>query len=129
MPAAPRCGLAMRVRHILPGVSVVLMVAMWLATARYIPDAGLQPAGTQEQLAEPIFDDPQLLASDRPPVAELQRSPITHVEILLGIMVFATAVGEGAANDWLALMLVDNRGAPAAFGALTYAEAFCLGLR
>jgi MFS family permease len=105
----------------LPGVSVVLMVAMWLATARYIPDAGLHPAGTQEQLEEPIFDEPQLLASDRPPVAELQRSTITHVEILLGIIVFATAVGEGAANDWLALMLVDNRGAPAAFGALTYA--------
>ena len=105
----------------LPGVLVVLMVAMWLATARYIPDAGLHPAGTQEQLDEPVFDEPQLLASDRPPVAELQRSAITHVEILLGIMVFATAVGEGAANDWLALMLVDNRGAPAAFGALTYA--------
>ena len=34
---------------------------------------------------------------------------------------FGTAVGEGAANDWLALMLVDNRAAPAAFGALTYA--------
>ena len=105
----------------LPGVSVVLMVAMWFATARYIPDAGLHPDGTQEQLDEPIFDEPQVLASDRPPVAELQRSAITHVEILLGIIVFATAVGEGAANDWLALMLVDNRGAPAAFGALTYA--------
>jgi len=105
----------------LPGVSVVLMVAMWFATARYIPDAGLHPAGIQEQLHEPLFDEPQVLASDHPPVAELQRSAITHVEILLGIIVFATAVGEGAANDWLALMLVDNRGAPAAFGALTYA--------
>ena len=105
----------------LPGVSVALMVAMWFATARYIRDAGLHPAGSQEQLDEPIFDEPQLLASDRPPVAELQRPAITQVEILLGIIVFATAVGEGAANDWLALMLVDNRGAPAAFGALTYA--------
>ena len=61
-----------------------------------------------------------MFAADRPPVAELQGSAITRVEILLGIIVFATAVGEGAANDWLALMLVDNRGAPAAFGALTY---------
>ena len=49
----------------LPGVSVLLMVAMWLATARYIPDAGLHPAGPQEQLDEPIFNEPQLLASDR----------------------------------------------------------------
>jgi len=30
-------------------------------------------------------------------------------------------VGEGAANNWLAVMLVDNRGVPPAFGALTYA--------
>jgi len=105
----------------LPGVSAVLMVAMWFATARYISDAGLHPSAIQEQLDEPIFDEPQVLAADRPPVAELQVSTITRVEILLGIIVFATAVGEGAANDWLALMLVDNRGAPAAFGALTYA--------
>jgi MFS family permease len=103
------------------GVSVILMMAMWLATVRYIPDAGLHPSATQDQLEEPIFDEPQVLASDRRPVAELQRSTITRVELLLGIMVFATAVGEGAANDWLALMLVDNRGAPASFGALTYA--------
>jgi MFS family permease len=103
------------------GVSVILMMAMWLATVRYIPDAGLHPSATQEQLEEPIFDEPQVLASDRRPVAELQKSAITRVELLLGIMVFATAVGEGAANDWLALMLVDNRGAPASFGALTYA--------
>ena len=54
-------------------------------------------------------------------VAALRRSPISRVEILLGIIVFATAVGEGAANDWLALMLVDNRDAPPALGALTYA--------
>ena len=53
-------------------------------------------------------------------IAETQSS-ITRVEILLGIIVFGTAVGEGAANDWLALVLVDNRGAPAALGALTYA--------
>jgi MFS family permease len=103
------------------GVSVILMMAMWLATVRYIPDAGLHPSATQEQLEEPIFDEPQVLASDRRPVAELQKSAITRVELLLGIMVFATALGEGAANDWLALMLVDNRGAPASFGALTYA--------
>ena len=35
-------------------------------------------------------------------------------------MILATAVGEGVANDWLALVLVDDRGAPPAVGALTY---------
>ena len=46
---------------------------------------------------------------------------ITRAEILLGLITLGTAVGEGAANDWLALALVDNRGAAAAVGALTYA--------
>jgi MFS family permease len=46
---------------------------------------------------------------------------ITRTEILLGLITLGTALGEGAANDWLALALVDNRGAPAAVGALTYA--------
>ena len=101
-------------------VSLLLLVAMWLATAFYVPDAKLHPAANRAQQEEPIFDEPQLLASERPRIAETQSS-ITRVEILLGIIVFGTAVGEGAANDWLALVLVDNRGAPAALGALTYA--------
>jgi MFS family permease len=103
-----------------PSVSAVLMAAMWWATAFYIPDAGLHSGATEEHLVEPIFDEPQVLASERQ-AATQQPSSITRVEILLGIIVFGTAVGEGAANDWLALMLVDNRAAPAAFGALTYA--------
>jgi MFS family permease len=36
-------------------------------------------------------------------------------------MVLATALGEGAANDWLGLTLVDDRGLPEAFGALALA--------
>jgi MFS family permease len=105
----------------LPVVSVVLTAAMWFATARYLPDAGLHPAATQEPVEEPIFDEPQVLACNREAISAVRRWPITQMEMLLGIMVFATAVGEGAANDWLALMLVDNRGAPPALGAVTYA--------
>ena len=104
----------------LPVVSLILAVAMWLATGLYIPDAGMHPA-TQEPIDEPIFDEPQVIASDQGALAALRRSSITRVELLLGLIVFATAVGEGAANDWLALMLVDNRAAPPAVGALTYA--------
>jgi MFS family permease len=102
-------------------VSAVLTAAMWLATARYLPDAGLHPAGTQEAIDESIFDEPQVVACDSQAISAVRKWPITQLEMLLGIMVFATAVGEGAANDWLALMLVDNRGAPPALGALTYA--------
>ncbi len=105
----------------LPGVSAVLMVAMWFATTRYLPDAALRSTVTSSPLAEPIFDESQLLTSQPTPVVEVKRTTITRVEVVLGVIVFATAIGEGAANDWLALVLVDNRGAPAAFGALTYA--------
>ena len=49
------------------------------------------------------------------------RTRITRVEILLGLITLGTALGEGAANDWLAVALVDGRGAPVAIGALTYA--------
>ena len=93
---------------------------MWFATSRYLHDAGLHPAATQEPIEEPIFDEPQVLACDRETISTVRSWPITKMEMLLGIMVFATAVGEGAANDWLALMLVDNRGAPPALGAVTY---------
>jgi MFS family permease len=105
----------------LPGVSAVLIAAMWFATKHYLPDAGLHPAGTQEKIDEPLFDEPQVLACDSQAIRAVRRWPITQAEMILGIVVFATAVGEGAANDWLALMLVDNRGAPAALGAVTYA--------
>jgi MFS family permease len=105
----------------LPGVSVVLIIVMWLATTRYIPDAGLHSGTSSEAIEEPIFDEPQVLALDRSPRGQLGRRALQPVEILLGIITFATALGEGAANDWLALMLVDNRGAPGAVGALTFA--------
>jgi MFS family permease len=103
----------------LPAVSLALAVAMWLATGKYLPDAGLHPAAPKK--SEQFFDEPQVLASDGGIFSALRRLPITRAEQSLGVIVFATAVGEGAANDWLALMLVDNRGAPPALGALTYA--------
>src|SRR5262252_9523336 len=81
------------------------MVAMWLATTRYIPDAGLHSSTS----SEPI-DEPQVLALDRSTRGQLGRTALQPVEILLGIITLATALGEGAANDWLALMLVDNQG-------------------
>ena len=101
----------------LTGVSILLMAAMGMATTRYVPDAGLHA----NVASEPVFDEPQLLASDRSLLARLPWLGFSTLEILLGIMTFATTLGEGAANDWLALMLVDNRGAPPSVGALTFA--------
>jgi predicted MFS family arabinose efflux permease len=105
----------------LPSVSLVLMVLMWIATTRYVHDGILHSSARGGALKAPIFGVPQALPS-RNSTADPQRQPsFEPVAILLGIMTFATALGEGAANDWLALMLVDNRGAPPAVGALTYA--------
>lgn len=47
------------------------------------------------------------------------RRRVSSAELLIGLVCLAAALGEGAANDWLALLLVDVHGAPAAFGALT----------
>ena len=47
------------------------------------------------------------------------RPGITRPEVLIGLVALAAALAEGAANDWLALLLVDVHDAPEAFGALT----------
>ena len=47
------------------------------------------------------------------------RRGVTSAELLIGLICLAGALAEGSANDWLALLLVDVHGAPAAFGALT----------
>ena len=62
-----------------------------------------------------------MLASDHSLAGQLRRSTaLGPVEILLGIITFATALGEGAANERLTLMLVDDRGVPPV-GVLTFA--------
>lgn len=45
---------------------------------------------------------------------------LTGLEVLIGLVCLAAALAEGAANDWLALLLVDVHGAPEGFGALAY---------
>ena len=48
----------------------------------------------------------------------LWRSPAV---LVIGLVVLGTALGEGAANDWLALTLVDTRGASESLAALAFA--------
>ncbi|HKJ11677.1 MAG TPA: MFS transporter, partial [Ornithinimicrobium sp.] len=45
---------------------------------------------------------------------------VSRLEILIGMVCLGGALAEGSANDWLALLLVDVQGAPAAFGALAF---------
>ncbi|HET7326533.1 MAG TPA: MFS transporter [Nocardioidaceae bacterium] len=59
--------------------------------------------------------------ADHPARRTGHRSRMTGLELVLGLLTFSTALGEGAANDWLALVLVDERGALESVGALTFA--------
>lgn len=79
------------------------LVAVLWATSRFLDDRHL--AAQPTPAGEP--------AAAKPP-----RGRITRVEILIGAMMACTALGEGAANDWLAITLVDTRSVPEAFGAL-----------
>lgn len=49
------------------------------------------------------------------------RRGMTGLEILIGLVCLGGTLAEGAANDWLAILLVDVQGAPEAFGALALA--------
>jgi MFS family permease len=104
----------------LPMVSAVLLVVMGLATTHYLQDrtrdSSVQAKPSKEQVGHGSQNH---LASGSATYRERRRN-LEPVIILLGIVIFATALGEGAANDWLALLLVDTRRAPAALGALTY---------
>jgi MFS family permease len=93
-----RADVSVRVQF--PVLSALSLVVLWSSTAAFVSD---EPAA-------PIADEPSAV-----------RRGITRAEILIGLMVLCTALGEGAANDWLGLTLVDTRGLPEAFGALALA--------
>jgi MFS family permease len=88
-----------------PTICAVAVVVLLLAVRRFAPDAADEPSE----------------GTSRAEARRQGRSRMTGVEILLGLLTFSTALGEGAANDWLALVLVDERGAQQAVGALTFA--------
>ncbi len=46
------------------------------------------------------------------------RRGVSGLEIMIGVVCLGGALAEGSANDWLAILLVDVQGAPAALGAL-----------
>lgn len=93
----------------LPVLAAVAAVAGVWGASRFVPEASevLDP--------EPVPDGGA--ASGAAP--EPARRGLTATEVLIGLICLAGALAEGSANDWLALLLVDVHGAPAAFGALT----------
>ncbi len=104
----------------LPMVSAVLMVVMGLATTHYLQDRTRDSSVQAKPSKEPVGRGSQNHLAKGSTTYRERRRNLEPVIILLGIVIFATALGEGTANDWLALLLVDTRRAPAALGALTY---------
>ncbi len=90
------------------GLSSVVVGAMTLVLLRTMPDRAadddtIDPTGEHHVPARngALIRDPRLLA--------------------LGVMTFCAAWAEGSANDWLALMLTDDRDASGAMAAIGFA--------
>lgn len=67
--------------------------------------------------ADPAHEPATTARPDGPPISS---RGVTRTELLIGVVCLAAALAEGAANDWLALLLVDTHDAPAGFGALAF---------
>jgi hypothetical protein len=118
------------VRAQLPATSIAALLLVLAATARFVDDSLRAPhPPVDPALAHERPETPGDAAASHvdhhhdasaPVEGEPERVPkrrgITGVELVLGVIVLCTAIGEGAANDWLGLLLVDERGLPEAFG-------------
>lgn len=86
------------------GAVAVLTLAMFLLVVERL-GPGLAPSGRRRDAgtarAEPVWKDPALL--------------------MIGAIVLAMAFAEGAANDWLPLVMVDGHGFDPAWGSAIYA--------
>jgi MFS family permease len=109
--ACARLDLSVRVQF--PLLAAVALAAVLWSTREYVDDH-VRP--------QVLTETGELgLSALAPGLVEQPRRGITGTEVVIGLMVLATALGEGAANDWLGLTLVDTRGLPEAFGALALA--------
>jgi fucose permease len=82
----------------------VVVVAVLLCVRGLLPDVEPQPDGTTESAPAPGF-------------ARTWLEPRT---LLIGLIVLSAALTEGAANDWLALAVVDGFDVPNSTGALGF---------
>lgn len=98
----------------LPVISAVGLVLVTWGVRQFVPDPHQRSQRDDRQT-----DRQTGRQSGRGPGA--RRTRLSGLELLLGLLTFSTALGEGAANDWLALVLVDERGAAESVGALTFA--------
>jgi fucose permease len=104
-------------------VTSVAAYAVVLGSTRWFVDDSLAGVAGQQEVDHDCPETPGDAAAShahQQPTATSteavsRRRGITGAELVLGLIVLCTALGEGAANDWLGLLLVE-RGLPEAFG-------------
>jgi MFS family permease len=105
--------LGVDIRWQFPVAGALGMLALLWSTQRFISD------GAEHEILPETADLGR--SANEPVEAGEPGRGITRTEVILGLVVMATALGEGAANDWLGLMLVDTRDVAESFGALALA--------
>jgi hypothetical protein len=96
------------------------MGVMGLATTHYLQDRIPRSCVGTGPFRRAVVSGPRTIPLSKSVTGQERRLALEPVIILLGIVIFATALGEGAAKDWLALVLVDDRGVGPAISALTH---------
>lgn len=91
-----------------PLVWGLALITVVIATTQFIDD--------RQVATDAIQAGPATVQTE--PATRAPRAKIGRVEILIGVMMACTALGEGAANDWLGITMVDTRGVAEAVGAL-----------
>lgn len=102
----------------LPVLSVLIWMGVVAACFSFLPNPAVDES--VDESTRPSAGTAKS-ASDAEPAKRRRRVRVTRIELLLGLIMLSTALGEGAANDWLAVSLVDERAAPATVGALALA--------
>ncbi|MGL5818272.1 MAG: MFS transporter [Phycicoccus sp.] len=103
----------------LAGVVVLGAALLWWAVRRFLPRTAEPPAGASDASA---VDDADA-ATAVPQVGSAWLEPRT---LLIGVVVFAAAFTEGAANDWLAVAFVEGYELPTWAGVLGFATFLAL---
>jgi predicted MFS family arabinose efflux permease len=91
--------------------ALIIAIAVPLAARDYLPDHHQPPADELGTAGEPGD-------GTRAAVPSAWLEPRT---VLIGLFVLAFAFGEGAANDWISIALIDGYQAPAVLGTVAFA--------
>lgn len=101
------------------GAGAGALAAFWGLGLVQLPILGAVAAVTGLLAVRAFIPEHEATSDAGEPSGEpVARRGLSSLEILIGVVCLGGALAEGAANDWLAILLVDVQDAPAAVGAL-----------